>query len=391
MNLLDILILVWAVLAGVSGYRRGASLQIIEYLGLFAGLFAGALLAPKVAPLASSPLMQSVLALGILLGLAALGEGLGWIVGRRVWAAARQSVLGPLDAAGGSVVSILAVLLTVWFFAYNLVNGPVPALSREVRSSAIVQGLGDALPRPPSVLSQARQFLDRFGFPEVFAGLPPEPAGPVTTPSNRATRALAAKVEDSTVRIEGQACGLIEEGSGFVVATHYVVTNAHVVAGVAAPVVQEPATGRSQPATTVLFDPKVDLAVLYVRSSPGPPLPLDDTTRPRGAAGMVIGYPGGGSLAYGSAAVRRELLAVGRDIYGNSIVERHVYELQAVVRPGNSGGPFVLASGAVGGVVFAASTTDENVGYALTAGEVMPDIRRAQGLTRPVSDEGCTR
>jgi len=50
-----------------------------------------------------------------------------------------------------------------------------------------VQGLGDALPRPPSVLSQARQFLDRFGFPEVFAGLPPEPAGPVTTPSNRAT------------------------------------------------------------------------------------------------------------------------------------------------------------------------------------------------------------
>ena len=70
------------------------------------------------------------------------------------------------------------------------------------------------------------------------------------------------------------------------------------------------------------------------------------------------------------AAVRRTFEAVGRDIYGHAPVERLVIELQTEVRPGNSGGPFVLSDGRVGGVVFAASSSDDAVGYAIAAGEV---------------------
>ena len=391
MNILDLLILVWAGFSAVSGYRRGASLQLIEYAGLFLGLFAGALIAPRAARLVHSPVAQATMALGVLLALAALGEALGWMLGRRVWAVAHRSPFRPVDAVAGSLVSLVAVLLAVWFVAFNLVNGPLPVVSRSIRSSAIVRALDGTLPRPPSLLAGARKFLDRFGFPEVFADLPPAPAGPVATPSLAQARALARSAERSTVRIEGPACGLIEEGSGFVAAPHYIVTNAHVVAGVSQPQVQQPGIGPSQPGTPVAFDPKLDLAVLYVARSAGPPLALDPGTESRGAGGAVIGFPGGGPFAYGPAAVRRELSAVGRDIYGRSLVTREVYELQAIVRPGNSGGPFLLTDGNVAGVVFAASTTDSNVGYALTSREVLPLLTRAEGRTRAVSTQGCTR
>jgi S1-C subfamily serine protease len=142
---------------------------------------------------------------------------------------------------------------------------------------------------------------------------------------------------------------------------------------------------------TVVFDPRLDVAVLYVLNTPGPPLRLDSQEVDRGTPGAVLGYPGGGPLDPEPAAIRRELHAVGRDIYGNSVVERNVYELQAKVRPGNSGGPFVLKGGVVAGVVFAASTTEGNVGYALTSREVIPKLREARGQTDPVSTRGCAR
>lgn len=61
------------------------------------------------------------------------------------------------------------------------------------------------------------------------------------------------------------------------------------------------------------------------------------------------------------------------------------------MRPGNSGGPFVLEDGTVGGMVFAASTTDPNVGYAVASQEVRPLLARAEHRTAAVSTQDCTR
>ena len=105
----------------------------------------------------------------------------------------------------------------------------------------------------------------------------------------------------------------------------------------------------------------------------------------------MLGYPGGGSLEFKRAAVRRELDAIGRDIYGDGVVRRNVYELQTVVRPGNSGGPFVLIHGAVVGVVFAASTTDPRIGYAIASPQVVPLLRTAEARRHGVSTQDCTR
>jgi S1-C subfamily serine protease len=389
-NGLDVVILALLVLAAVNGFRRGASVQLSSYAGMVGGLLLGALLAPVVAGLAASPLAQAFLALVVLFGGAVVGDAVGWMVGSRVWAAARGSGLGVADALAGSAVALVAVLVVTWFLGFNLVNGPFPGLSREIRGSAIVQRLDRILPRPPSLLAEVRQFLNRFGFPEVFADLPPAPAGPVSLPSSGQVRAIAERAEQSTVRVVGQACGAIQEGSGFVAAPHYVVTNAHVVAGVRAPQVQGEGD-ESWPSVPVLFDPRLDVAVLFVPGSPGPPLALDSDQAGRGTRGAVLGYPGGGSLQVGPAAVRRPLHAVGRDIYGRAVVEREVYELQADVRPGDSGGPFVLPDGTVAGVVFAASTTDPDVGYAVASTEVVSRLERAQGRIGPVSTGDCIR
>jgi S1-C subfamily serine protease len=162
------------------------------------------------------------------------------------------------------------------------------------------------------------------------------------------------------------------------------------VAGMSAPQVRKQ-NGGSQGGDTVLFDPKLDIAVIRVDDPPGPTLKLAHDEESRGARGAVLGYPGGGPLTPEPAAVRRTLHAIGRDIYGESIVQRDVYELQTLVRPGNSGGPFVLVDGEVAGVVVAASTTEPRIGYAITSPQVVPLVRTASGRTRAVSTGGCTR
>jgi S1-C subfamily serine protease len=390
MDLLDLVIILLLVLSALNGYRRGAALQLTAYAGLLLGLVAGALLAPVAAGFVKSPLAQAGVALAVLLVMAGIGDAVGWLVGSRFWVIAKQSVLRTFDSVAGSIVAVLAVLLIVWFIGLNLANGPVPELSRQIRRSSIVRAIDQTMPRPPSLLASVRQFLNRFGFPEIFADLPPAPAGPVKAPTGTEAAAAFRAARDSTVEIVGKACGAIHEGSGFVVAPNYVVTNAHVVAGMTSPQVQKQNSG-SQGGVTVLFDPKLDIAVIRVRDSPGPTLHLDPKEEDRGTGGAVLGYPGGGPLTPEPAAVRRSLRAIGRDIYGESIVQRDVYELQTIVRPGNSGGPFVLIDGEVAGVVVAASTTDSRIGYAITSPQLVPLVQTALGKTHAVSTGDCTR
>ena len=103
----------------------------------------------------------------------------------------------------------------------------------------------------------------------------------------------------------------------------------------------------------------------------------------------MLGYPQDGPLTFSSGAVLAEYSARGRDIYGQNLVTRQIYALQASIRPGNSGGPFSLPDGTVAGVVFARSVTDANVGYALTAAEVRPDLDRSRTQSEAVSTGPC--
>jgi S1-C subfamily serine protease len=379
-SFLDVLLVGSLLGAVVLGYRRGALLQLCSYAGLAAGLVVGAWLAPRMATLVSSEPARAGVALGTLFLGGALGNAIGWLVGSKIRTRTHGGRLRRPDAVGGSLVSAAAMLLATWFLALNLVNGPFPTLSRQIRGSAVIGAIDAVMPAPPSLVGQVRRVLDHLGFPDVFAGLPPEPAAPVPPPTDRQVLRAGRAGSRATVQIVGAGCGGLLEGSGFVAGPDLVVTNAHVIAGIDGPEVLS--GDRRLPAVVVAFDPDLDLAVLQVAELGIAPMSLAPGIAPRGAVGATIGYPGGGPRTIGEAAVRRALEAVGRDIYGGEPVERRVYELQSKVRPGSSGGPFVLADGRVAGVVFAASTADDRVGYAIASVELPPILAVASAGMR---------
>ncbi len=63
--------------------------------------------------------------------------------------------------------------------------------------------------------------------------------------------------------------------------------------------------------------------------------------------------------------------------------------LRGTVRPGNSGGPVLSSAGGVVGLVFAASLTDSETGYALTSEQVAQAATRGVSLGAPADTQGC--
>jgi S1-C subfamily serine protease len=389
MNLVDVGIILVLGLAAAHGVTQGAVLQIFSFGGFWIGLLIGAALAPVLSSITQSPFAGAFISLVTFLGLALLGGAAGRYIGTHAWSALQRLKLGVLDAAAGAIVAVIAALAAVWLIAILMTAGPTRQFSRALNRSVIVRALVERLPPAPSVFSRVQQFISVTPFPRVFEGIEPIPAGPIDVPGNAIVQDVVDRAQSSTVRVVGVGCGGIQTGSGFVADTGLVVTNAHVVAGIEDNLQVQDARGDHR-ATPVLFDPQLDIAVLRTTGLAGTALPLADAEAPRGQGGAVLGYPGGGSFTAGPAAIVRKFAAIGRDIYGRALTRRDVYQLQAQIRQGNSGGPFVRRDGTVLGVVFAASTTEANVGYALTSTEVLPKVRQAAATTNAVSTGPCT-
>ena len=399
MSFLDVFLVLLIVMTAIGGYRRGALLQVFGLAGVVIGVAIGVAVAPEAGAAANDPLTRVAIVLGVIVLGAFSGNLLGYLVAVRVRrrvrrpAAATDGSPKPAwspggDAVLGAGVSVTAMLLVTWFLALNLANGPFPTVARGIRDSAILQAMAATLPAPPPLVPQLERFADVLGFPDVFIGLP-SAGEPTDPPSSAAVQAAKRAAAGSTVQVLGQGCaaGFLNEGSGFVAAPGYVVTNAHVVAGVTDTWVRF--TNRNFDAIVVTFEPNLDLAVLRVPDLMAPALPLATEDLPRGTGGAVLGYPGAAGLTVEPAAVRRLFEPVGRDVYGRGEVRRRLYELDAVVRGGNSGGPFVLPDGRVAGVVFANSVLDDRVAYAIAASQVRPILATAVGLSAPTGVGSC--
>jgi S1-C subfamily serine protease len=236
-----------------------------------------------------------------------------------------------------------------------------------------------------------RQLLSTGPFPQVFSGIgaarlfavrPPDPAV-LNDPGYLAATSRVVKVQGTAL-----SCDRSIEGSGFVYAPQHVLTNAHVVAGVNQGQTVTTVGGRVYPATVVLYDPQVDIAVLYVPGLNLTPLQFDDQGQ-AGAEAVVAGYPLDHSFTAVAARIGGTEDAVGPDIYQTGTVTRLIFEIRAVVQPGNSGGPLLSPSGAVYGVVFAAATDASDTGFALTASEVASDASAGADQTAQTSTQGC--
>ena len=395
LSVADLLVVVVAIFAAHRGWRRGLLAQVFELGGGFLGLLGGVALGPRIAaPFAEEAGIEAALLslLAVVLGLS-LGQGLGYVIGHRFGHAARRARLGGIDSGLGALFGAGVILLSYWLIGSLLVEGPIRPVARSLKNSALLRALND-VSAPPDVLAYLRQYLVAADFPQVFVGIPPN-NDPVPLPRGRLVRRAIAAADQSTVRIMTPTpeCGGNQLGSGWIAGDSTVITNAHVVAGGDQGRISVFEGARSHLGSVVLFDPATDIAVIRVDELAGPALELSTEPLSRGARGAILGYPGsrGGQLVFGAAAVQARFQAVGRDIYGAGAVRREVYELRAAVEEGESGGPFVRPDGRVAGTVFAASTTEATVGYALTGDELADEVAQGAHNTEAVSTGDCTR
>ncbi|MDQ1713808.1 MAG: hypothetical protein QOE45_3258 [Frankiaceae bacterium] len=389
-DLLDLFLLGAIVVVAIGGYRQGLIVDALSLAGLVAGGVAGLLVAPPIARAIVDGNAQALVALGLGLVLAILGQLLGTTLGtlarqRVTWKPARL-----IDSVVGAFVAALGVLMIAWVFALPISRSSYSGLSEQVRRSFVMRTINRALPPPPPVFDGFLKLFRQHGFPEVFADLGPTRATNVPPPDPAVVNSPAVRVaRDKVLKVTGVArsCSRRLEGTAFVYAPEHLMTNAHVVAGVRTPQV-EVGRGDIRDARVVLYDPDRDVAVLYVRGLGVAPLTFAGPAR-SGDSAVVVGYPEDGPFTAVSARVRERITAVGRDIYDRRDVRRDVYALRTRVRPGNSGGPLLAPDGRVDGVIFAAAADDPSTGYALTAKEVASDAEAGRTATEPVSTQSC--
>ncbi|HEX9042599.1 MAG TPA: MarP family serine protease [Trebonia sp.] len=392
-DLLDLVLLALAALFAVSGYRQGFIIGSLSFIGFVGGAVLGAEYGPAISrAIVGGPTQQDVVAVVLLVSFAIVGQFVASSIGAYV----RQAMTSPssttLDSIGGSAVSILSMLLIAWAIGSVLTASSFPVVVRQVNNSAVLGTMDKVMPsQAKTMFSEFRRLLASGPFPQVFSGIgaahlfavaSPDPAA-VNSPGYLAARSRVLKVQGTA-----SACNRSIEGTGFVYAPDHVLTNAHVVAGVNLDQTVTTMNGVKYKARVVLYDPQVDIAVLYVPGLRLTPLQFDDQAQ-AGDSAIVAGYPLDEGLTPAAARIGGTQTAVGPDIYQTGTVKRQIFEIRADVKPGNSGGPLLSTSGKVYGVVFAAAVDTAHTGFALTASEVAADARLGAGQTDPTTTMGC--
>lgn len=389
MNVLDWILLLLIVLYALSGYWQGFIAGAFATAGLIAGGLIGIWLVPHLLGQSAPSVWVSLGALFIVLIAASVGQGVLQYAGTRVRNQIRWQPIRSVDAVGGAVLSVVAVLLVSWMLGVAVSGSRIPVISPMVRGSRVLLGVNDVMPASAQAALRGfdnvvgssffPRYLEPFA-PERIVNVAPAPAGVLRDPD-------IERAERSVFKVRGNnSCGQGVEGSGFLYSAGRLLTNAHVVAGVADP--QVIVGARSLPATVVYYNPELDVAVLHVPSLSGPTLRFDQHGRSR-ETGAVLGYPQDGPFNAQPARIRSEQRLRSPDIYGKGTVTRDVFSVRSEIRPGNSGGPLVSHEGEVLGVVFAASVSNSQTGYALTAAQVSGPADDGLTAHRKVSTGGC--
>ncbi|MEO3972377.1 MarP family serine protease [Streptomyces sp. CAU 1734] len=400
MNVLDILLLVAAVWFAIVGYRQGFVVGILSVIGFLGGGLIAVYLLPLIWDRVTDESDGSqvsttvaVVAVVIVIVCASVGQAFTTHLGNKLrlhitWTPARA-----LDATGGALVNVVAMLLVAWLIGSALAGTSLPTLGKEVRGSKVLLGVSRVMPsQAAGWFSDFSSVLAQNGLPQVFSPFSNEPITEVRAPDPALVGSpVAARAKKSIVKVVGtaQSCNKVLEGTGFVFGERRVMTNAHVVGGVDEPTVQIGGEGRRYDATVVLYDWQRDIAVLDVPDLDATPLRFAEPDARSGDSAIVAGFPENGAYDVRSARVRGRINADGPDIYHRGTVRRDVYSLFTTVRQGNSGGPLLTPEGKVYGVIFARSLDDPETGYALTVDEIAGDISAGLSANQEVDSQGC--
>jgi S1-C subfamily serine protease len=380
---LDWIILALTLATAVAGFFQGFVVGAATLAGFAAGLLVGARVGQSVVASGShspyAPLFGLVGAVvgGILFG--SILEAVGHGVRRRMKV---MPSLGVVDGLAGALLSAGVALGVVWLAGAVALQSPqTRGLRDDIQRSAILRALNGSLPPSGPILNALARF-DPF---------PTINGPPVDLPAPRAAIAHDPDVRaaaQSVVKIQGTACGLGVEGSGWIARPGVVVTNAHVVAGQDDTTVQLAGSGPLLAAHALVYDPEDDIAILRVDGLGGRPLPIASDPR-SGRSAAILGFPENGPYDVRAGRLGETRSVLTQDAYGRGPVQRSITTLRGNVRPGNSGGPMVDARGRVVTTVFAAARTGPAGGYGVPNSVVERDLGRAGSGT--VSTGPCAR
>jgi S1-C subfamily serine protease len=390
-NLLPVTAVDWVILAfcallAVYGYLQGFIVGALSLVGFAIGALIGTRVGPLLLPGGSHSQYAPLFGLlGALLAGGVLASGLEGI-GLHARAALRFPGLRTVDGVLGAALTACVALGIAWILgAVALDSSGSPTLRADIERSAILGELNRLLPPSGPILNALARFDPIPSVNGPAAAVPPPPPGIARAPGVRAAG-------PSVVRVLGTACGLGIEGSGWVAAPDLVVTNAHVVAGENDTTVEVGGNPPGLPAAVVGFDPKDDVAVLRVGGLGRRPLSLAGHSVP-GTPAAILGYPLDGSFDVEPGRIGRTQLTTTQDAYGNGPVQRSILLSRGLVRPGNSGGPLVDASGQVVGTVFAALTRSSGGssgdGLAVPNSIVRTQLARAESRSGAVGSGQC--
>jgi len=390
-RLLDVLVVIVLLVYLSEGWRAGFIRSLSAIVGLVAGAVAAFFLIPVIGTVVPDPFWRTFLVVSSVVALIILGSMAGAGIGRALRGRVEKTPLRPLDRIGGGLANLVVGALITALLAGSVASLGIPVLSSAVSNSWVLQAINTVTPEPvTAALARLRSVVAAQGLPVIsggFSGITKSPGVPNVDTGTSSLAAAAASV----VRINGTAyaCGQNQSGSGFVVAKDRVVTNAHVVAGVTQPIVQAP-NGQALDGRIVYFDPQNDLAVIAVSGLRVPTLSLGGPLAV-GDDGVVDGYPFGGPFTTGGAQVLAHSTESVENIYSTGRTNRDLYTLAADIEPGNSGGPLLETNGTIAGIVFAKSSTDANLGYAMTDAVLAPVVQQSAGLSAPISSGTCVK
>ncbi|HEX3649622.1 MAG TPA: MarP family serine protease [Pseudonocardiaceae bacterium] len=393
MNWVDVVVVIVAVIAAVSGARQGLVIALPAFAGVLLGAVVGVRLAPLLVQNFANPATRVAFAVAILVLLVALGETFGVWCGRMLKQRIRNPKLAGVDNALGAILQGVVVFVVAWMIAVPLTSfSGLPQLSSALQRSTVLGAVNSVMPSGARQLpADLRKLFDVPDLPDVTDPFSQTPIQQVGPPDSALLSApVVADVRPSVVKIHAEApsCSRALEGSGFVIAPQRVLTNAHVVAGTDK-VNVEVDSGQLD-AHVVYYNSDVDLAILAVPDLTAPALHFDREAAGKGQDSIVLGYPLDGSYTASAARVRSRINLPGPNIYDDRNENRDVYTVYAVVRSGNSGGPLIDPRGGVLGVVFGAAVDDPNTGFALTAQQVTSVLpAHPSALYRSVSTDQC--
>lgn len=386
LTVLDFVIFIVLALYFLVGIRRGFFISLGTLGGFVLGAVAAFYLTPWVIENVSTG-WYIIAALFTVMFCLLIGQWVGYIVGSLLRRASDATPLRGFERLAGGVLNILVCLLLLVVGSLIVRPLAIAPVSTALSESVVMSWLHQQTPESvKNSLNQIRsQMISSGGIPEVRDILFPVQEVPQENLDNGNLQAASASV----VQIFGtaQMCNYISEGSGFVAAPGYVVTNAHVVGGVSDPMVED-RDGNSYAGTVVYKDDAEDLAIIYTPDIPLPPLDLGSDV----AAGTVVsfmGYPGGGPFSARPATVQG--LGYTHTVNaetGESSESRLVYQLAAQVEQGNSGGPVLDENGMVVGVIFAKATQGE-IGYAVPASVLADALAGLASYTEAVPTGDC--